>query len=81
MELETIESLVKNDGNRGGKLSVTNLSWENNFANVSTECSSRFVISAKVKKCEQTMLFIAMHYCTIATKAINSSCLFIPFHF
>ena len=71
-----IESSMRNDGNTGGKLSVTNMSWENNIPMFKLS-----IIRAKVKKCEQTMLFIAMHYCTIATKAINSSCLFIPFHF
>ena len=43
-----------------GRLSVTNLSSENNLPTF--RLNAPVIIRAKVKKCEQTMLFIAMHY-------------------
>ena len=43
------------------RLSVTNLSSENNFADVSTECSSRHQDESE-RSAKQHLLFIAMHY-------------------
>ena len=42
------------------RLSVTNLSSENNLPTF--RLNAPVVIRAKVKRCEQTLLFIAMHY-------------------
>ena len=42
------------------RLSVTNLSSENNLPTF--RLNDPVVIRAKVKKCEQTLLFVAMHY-------------------
>ena len=42
------------------RLSVTNLSSENNFADVSTECSSRH--QGESERSAKTFLFIVMHY-------------------
>ena len=42
------------------RLSVTNLRSENNLPTF--QLNAPVVIRAKVKRCEQTLLFIAMHY-------------------
>ena len=42
------------------RLSVTNFSSENNL--LTFQLNATIVIRAKVKRCEQTLLFIAMHY-------------------
>ena len=50
----TVHVWIKN------RLSVTNLSSENKLPMF--RLNAPVVIRAKVKKCEQTLLFIAMHY-------------------